>query len=553
MKHRTTLLGSLFILGGFFNALSQTAADPPADWYLRDPETNHVQGLSVERAYETLLKDRLARTVIVAVVDTGVDTDHEDLKSVIWTNPNEIPGNGIDDDKNGYIDDVHGWNFIGGKEGNVNDDTYELTREYVRLKSKFSTLAEKTVPKKEKRDYELYKSYKEKFEERKAKESEQYNRFRQQYTLYANLEKNLVESVDTLKSVLHKEKLTPEDVITMKTTDPNLLFNKGLIMRMLKNTGETDVDSMVINWKESVAYYKEGLDEYASMVEYGYNEEFNPRAIVGDDYSNPREKHYGNNDVKGPDASHGTHVAGTIAADRTNNLGIKGIADHVRIMSVRMLPNGDERDKDVANAIRYAVDNGAMIVNMSFGKGFSPNKDVVDEAVRYAEQKGVILVHAAGNDSQDIDVQKDFPSRYYLDGKEAKNWLEVGASSWNSDENLVADFSNYGKKSVDVFSPGVDIYATIPGNQYKSMSGTSMAAPTATGVAALLLSYFPELSSLQIIDILKKSGRRFDGLKVEKPGGGKTDFNALSNSGGLVNAYEALRMAISIKATAAEH
>lgn len=550
---RTAIFSSAFLLCSFITGFSQTTAEPPEGWHLLDPETDYVQGLSVEKAYQTLLRNRPARSIIVAVVDTGVDTEHEDLKSVIWTNPNEIPGNGIDDDKNGYIDDIHGWNFIGGKGGNVNEDTYELTREYVRLKSKFATVDERNIPRKQKGEYEQYKSYKDKFEKRKAKESEQYNLFKQQYTLYSNLEKNLVRSVDTLKAALHKDQLTPEDVIQLQTSEPELLFSKGLIMRMMKNTGDTNIDSLVINWKESVAYYKEALDEYATTVEYGYNEDYDSRTIVGDDYNNANEKTYGNNDVKGPDSKHGTHVAGIIAADRTNALGIKGIADHVQIMSVRMLPNGDERDKDVANAIRYAVDNGAKILNMSFGKGFSPQKGIVDEAVRYAEQKGAILVHAAGNDHQDIDAEKDFPTRFYLDGKEARNWLEVGASGWSPDENLVADFSNYGKKSVDVFAPGVDIYSTTPGNHYKSLSGTSMASPTAAGVAALLMSYFPDLSSMQIIDILKKSTRKFDGLKVQKPGGGKTDFNTLSNTGGLVNAYEAIKMAVSIKSSTVEN
>ncbi len=545
--YRTAIFSMAIFIGTLIHGFAQTSPNPPSDWFLRDPEMDHVQGLSVEKAYSTLLKNQPYRTVIVAVVDTGVDIDHEDLKSVLWTNKDEIPENGIDDDKNGYIDDVHGWNFIGGKNGNVNDDTYELTREYVRLKNKFGSVNEKSVPKKQKAEYNQYKDYKDKFEKLKAKQSEQYNLFRQEYTLYQNLEKNLVQSVDTLKSVLHTEKLTMNDLHQLQTTDPTVLFAKGLIAQMLKRTGESDIDSLIITLRKSVEYAKGGYDEYASIVEYGCNENFNPRSIVGDDYANPRESNYGNNDVKGPDAKHGTHVAGIIAADRNNDLGIKGIADHVRIMSVRMLPNGDERDKDVANAIRYAVDNGAKILNMSFGKSFSPDKEVVDEAVRYAEQKGVLLIHAAGNDSQDIDRQRDFPSRYYLNNKEAKNWVEVGASGWGMNENLVADFSNYGKKSVDVFAPGVEIHSTVPGNIYTNLSGTSMASPTVAGVAALLMSYFPDLTTAQVIDILKKSSRKFDGLKVQKPGGGKIGLSALSNTGGLVNAFEALKMAMVMK------
>ncbi|MBS1542711.1 MAG: S8 family serine peptidase, partial [Bacteroidetes bacterium] len=379
------------------------ASTPPPDWYMQDPENDHYQGISVERAYQTLLKDRPSRTIIVAVIDSGVDIDHEDLKNSIWTNEDEIPGNGIDDDKNGYIDDVHGWNFIGGKEGNVNEDTYELTREYVRLKSKFKDTPEGKVEKKQKKDYELYKTIRDKYEKRKAKEVAQFEAVKKQYTMYQAMEVNLKESLDTLKTVLKKDKITSEDLAGLQTNDPDLLFAKGLVTRLMKTTGQSDPDSLMNELDATVQYFKKGYDYYAVIVEYGYNENFDSRKIVGDDPANLKERHYGNNDVAGPDSDHGTHVAGIIAADRKNEIGIKGIADNVKIMSVRTVPNGDERDKDVANAIRYAVDNGAHIINMSFGKSWSPQKEVVDEAVTYAEKKGVLLVHAAGNDNQDID------------------------------------------------------------------------------------------------------------------------------------------------------
>ena len=531
MPYRTTFFSSAFFLCTFLSLHAQTPATPPKDWFLLDPESDHLQGVSAEKTYQSLLRDQPSRTVVVAIVDSGVDIDHEDLKSVIWTNKGEIPGNGIDDDKNGYIDDVHGWNFIGGKGGNVDEDTYELTREYVRLHKKFEKIGDGKVPKKQRAEFERYKKIKDKYEKLRDKNQKQYD-------LYRNMYSNIRMSVDTLKAVMKVDKLTLVLLDSFKTTNPTLSFAKGFTTSMLKRMGDDgDIDEALSELDEGVKYYK-------TIVEYGYNPDFDSRLIVGDNYNNLSERNYGNNDVKGPDAEHGTHVAGIIAADRTNNIGIKGIADNVRIMSVRTVPNGDERDKDVANAIRYAVDNGAQIVNMSFGKSISPDKEVVDQAVKYAEKKGVLLIHAAGNDSEDIDKEKNYPTRNYLDGKAAKNWLEVGASAWGTDESFVASFSNYGKKYVDLFAPGVEIYSTTPENTYKNESGTSMACPSTVGVAALVMSYFPDLTPMQVLEILKKSTRKFDGLKVQKPGGGRTDFNNLSNTGGLVNAYEAVKMAM---------
>lgn len=504
------------------------------DWFLRDPEQDSLQGVSAERAYQTVLKNQPSRSVIVAVIDSGIDIDHEDLKSVIWVNEKEIPNNGIDDDKNGYIDDIHGWNFIGGKEGNVDADTYELTREYIRLKLKYENADAGKLSKKQKQEFESYVQIKDKFEKLKAKNE-------QQYKLYAGMYKSITFSIDTLKALLKVEKISPEDVRKFNTNDPGLLFAKGFLLSMYRNMGDdADLEGYLTELKEA-------MDYYGVIVKYGYNEAFDSRLIVGDDITNLQERNYGNSDVKGPDPKHGTHVAGIIAADRKNDIGVKGIADNVKIMVVRAVPNGDERDKDVANAIIYAVDNGARVINMSFGKSFSPQKEVVDNAVRYAEQKGVLLIHAAGNDAEDIDKEKNYPTKIYLDGKEAKNWIEVGASSAGNDDEFVGSFSNYGKKMVSLFAPGVQIYSTTPNNKYENMDGTSMASPSAAGVAALLMSYFPELTALQVKDILMKSTRKFDNLKVQRPGGGKVEFSQLSASGGLINAYEAVKMAQAIK------
>lgn len=522
----------IFILFSATHGFSQQLKkETPKNWFLLDPQTDSVQGVSAEKTYQTLLKDQPSKTILVAVIDSGIDIDHEDLKSVIWTNEKEIAGNGLDDDKNGYIDDVHGWNFIGGKNGNVDADTYELTREYIRLSKKFLSIDTLKLNKKAAIEFAGYKKVKDKYLKLKAKNEQQYNLYNGMYT-------NLTQSIDTLKAKLKTDELTLELVKNFQSSDVKLLFAKGFLMNLYKNAGED------ANISEYMGQLKEGVDYYKVIVKYGYNQDFNSREIVGDNYSNLFEKGYGNNDVKGPDPTHGTHVAGIIAADRKNELGIKGIADNVKILPIRAVPNGDERDKDIANAIIYAVDNGAKIINMSFGKSFSPEKEVVDKAVKYAEMKGVLLIHAAGNDSDDIDVDKNFPTKKYLDGKAAKNWIEVGASAYGADENFVGDFSNYGKKMVSLFAPGVDVYSTVPNNKYKNESGTSMASPSTAGVAALLWSYFPELSALQVKDILLKSTRKFDNLKVIKPGSKEEVlFSDLSSSGGLVNAYEAVKMA----------
>lgn len=527
--------------GLFFVSLSSVAQyEVPQDWFIKDPETDKVQGVSADRTYETLLSGQPSRTVIVAVIDGGVDIEHEDLKRVIWLNEDEVAGNGIDDDKNGYVDDVHGWNFIGGKNGNVGDDTYELTREYKRLHQKFEAAENGgKVPKKQREEYEQYLKIKDKFEKLKAKNERMYENYKNYYI-------NLSRSVDTLKYVLKTDTLTAEKLEAYNPTEPIYNFAKGIVTTMLRNVG----DEMTI--EELVGELEQAYNELRTIVEFGYNPEFDSRTIVGDNYKDLYEKGYGNNDVTGPDAQHGTHVAGIIAADRTNQLGIKGVADNVRIMPVRAVPNGDERDKDVANAILYAVDNGAQIINMSFGKSYSPEKTAVDKAVRYAESKGVLLVHAAGNDAADNDEKPNFPNKYFLDGKEAKNWLEIGASSFGSDEGFVGSFSNFGKKSVDLFAPGVQIYSTTPHNQYEDLQGTSMASPVAAGVAAIIMSYFPDLTALEVKDIIRNSTRKFDGLEVQKPGGkGEAEFSGLSSTGGLVNAYEAVKMAQAISATKA--
>lgn len=532
-----------------FQELDQDTTSAPKDWFLRDPENDHLQGVSSEKTYATLLKGKPSRTVLVAVIDSGIDTEHEDLKGIIWTNEKEIPGNGIDDDKNGYIDDIHGWNFIGGKNGNVNEDTYEVTREYKRLKPKYENADETKISKKNRAEFERWKKVKAKYDNDFNFNKGQYDQFNQQFTLYMNAYET-IGFCDSLLSAKLGKPVTKSSLATVPATNDTIEFAKQTLSKVLESVeGDIEVAVFLDELAGYITQLEDAVNHYKTAVEFGYNLEFNSRTVIGDNPDNLTEKGYGNNDVKGPDAKHGTHVAGIIGANRNNTVGIKGIADNVRIMSVRAVPNGDERDKDIANAILYATDNGAQIINMSFGKSFSPNKDIVDKAVKYAESKGVLLIHAAGNDSDDLDVESNYPSRTYLNGKTAQNWIEIGASAWGNNEHFVGSFSNYGKKSVDFFAPGVQIYSTTPENTYENLQGTSMACPAAVGVAAILMEYFPDLSAAQIKDILRQSTRKFDGLKVQKPGNEKEEvlFSTLSSTGGMVNAYEAVKLAATTK------
>lgn len=521
----------------------------PKDWFLLDPEMDRVQGVSAEKAYSTILKDRPSRTVVVAVIDSGVDPEHEDLKDVMWVNEKEIAGNGVDDDKNGYVDDIHGWNFIGGKNGNVGPDTYEVTREYARLKKAYENFDEKNVTKKNKEEYEYWKKVKEKYERDSEFNKKQFELYSNQFNAYANffLTVRFYDSILTRKL---GAPITKSSLASIQNQNDTIAVAKATLTRVFENIGE---DISIAEFLEEFATYLEqvqdGVEHYETAVEYGYNLEFDSRSIVGDNPNDLYEKGYGNNDVKGPNARHGTHVAGIIAANRNNDIGIKGIANNVRIMSVRAVPDGDERDKDVANAIIYAVDNGAKIINMSFGKSFSPHKEAVDKAVKYAESKGVLIVHAAGNDSKNLDVENNFPTRKLQKKGEVLNWIEVGASAAGNDE-FVGSFSNYGKKSVDLFAPGVEIYSTTPDNTYEDLQGTSMACPATAGVAAILMSYFPELTATDVKQLLMQSTRKFDGLKVTQPGADtQVPFKDLSISGGLVNAYEASKLAQSAPST----
>lgn len=512
MKTKLLLIVSLSV------ALMATAQKKaPQNWFNLDPKQQKTMGVSSDRAYKELLPGKNPKTIIVAVIDGGTDNLHEDLKDVLWTNTDEIPDNGIDDDKNGYVDDIHGWNFIGGPKGDVNEDNLEITRYYALLQKhyKSNTLDSLNI------SYATYNAVKKDFETRLATAKNQYNQ-------YVQIDKGIDQVLQTLAT----NTPTTEQLKSYKPTGSG----DAIAQQVLLNTAKAKMTP-----QELKNELKEAVNHFKAQVDFHYNTSLDTRSLVGDHYDNPNERYYGNNHYKGPEAGHGTHVAGIIAANRNNGIGIAGVSASAQIMIVRVVPNGDERDKDVANAIRYAVDNGAQIINMSFGKSISPQKSVVDEAVMYAVSRNVLLVHAAGNDHKNNDSVPSYPNRYYQAKDTASTWVEIGASAWKNGATLPADFSNYGATTVDIFAPGVDINSTLPDNTYGENSGTSMAAPVFSGVAALVWSYYPSLTAVELKSVLLNSAIPIKG-KVVVPGSKKrkVKMKVLCNTGGVVNAYSAL-------------
>lgn len=522
-----------FLLAGLVLYLCAAHAQKaPKDWQHLDPQQDGYPGLRTQKAYDGPLKGKKSTTIVVAVLDSGVDAQHEDLKDVMWTNPGEIPGNGIDDDGNGYVDDVHGWNFLGGKNGqNVGGDNLEIVRIYRQLHARFQNANPDQLSKADKKDYEKYKQYEATIAQKRKEASQNLELYSQVAEAFEALAKSFDKNLN---------EVTLEDIKKLKSSKPSVQRASRVAISLMEDGDQT------------FGELKADIDEYVqslrSKVDYQYNIDFNPRSIIGDNYDDLNERFYGNNDVRGPDASHGTHVAGIIAAVRHNGIGMDGVADNVRIMSVRTVPDGDEHDKDVANAIIYAVDNGATIINMSFGKGESPQKSAVDRAVRYAAKRDVLLVHAAGNDGKENTLDNNFPNRSFLKKglfgpKYAPNWIEVGALNWRGGENLAAEFSNYSSKYVDIFAPGTAIYSTYPDNTYRRNDGTSMAAPTVAGAAAVLRAYFPDLTAVQVKDILMRSAAKQSGNTTIPGGSDLVPFSKLSVSGGILDLEAAVKLA----------
>lgn len=473
-------------------------------WSHLDLSNDTIPGMSVDRAFNEIIKNRKGKKIIVAVIDSGIDIDHEDMKGKIWTNTKEIAGNNKDDDNNGYVDDVHGWNFL----GDANNENLELTR----IVKKGPSTAN--------------------YSEAKAaldKQLAEMMQYKPQMDMIGKADK-------AIKTHLNKDIYTVDDLKKITTTDTSLNQSKMIMISVASQIGQSfQVD------------LKEQMDQVYDMINYNLNVNFDGRKVVGDNPEDINDKKYGNGNVKGPnveDGLHGSHVAGIIAQIRGNEKGGDGVLEkNVQIMVVRAVPNGDEYDKDIALGIRYAVDNGAKVINGSFGKDYSPHREWVWEAIKYAASKDILIVHAAGNDGKDLDVEPNYPNDE-VNGKEiADNFLSIGALNKEYGSNMVANFSNYASKNVDIYAPGNEIYATIPNNKYKYLQGTSMASPNAAGVAALIRSYYPNLSASQVKQILMDSGTALTTEVILGEKKEKRSFTNASKSGKIVNAYNALIMA----------
>ena len=479
-------------------------------WSHLDILKDTVPGMSVDRAYEEIIKNKPGKKVIVAVIDSGIEIDHEDLKPQIWTNPKEVAGDGKDNDKNGYADDMHGWNFLGA----ANEEQLEMAR---------------IVGRGDDGSSEYQRAVKE-LEAKRVKLE----------PLKARLE-TMQQAHDKVAAYLKKDSFTKDDLDKIPADAPEDVTKAKNIGYMLTASGAEAKD------------YLKDFDSYVNgQLNYNLNPDFNGRK-TGDNIFDINDKYYGDNDVMGDrdHAKHGTHVAGIIAQTRGNGIGGDGVApNNVEIMSLRAVPDGDEYDKDIALSIRYAADNGAKVINGSFGKYFAQNSEWVYDAIKYAAEKDVLIVVAAGNDAMDLNPKGEEIKRYPNDRIEgtntevADNFLVVGALNPAFGEKMVANFSNFGNVDVDVFAPGVKIYATTPHGKYEYLQGTSMASPNAAGVAAMIRSYYPSLTAAQVKQIMKDSGVAVNQqVIVSGDSKDKRNFQDISTSGKFVNLYNALIMA----------
>ncbi len=487
-------------------------------WHLSDWKQDSLPGISLEKAYAWLDTHKSGHTgeeVVVAVLDTKLDIRHEAIRDNLWTNPGEIPGNGLDDDGNGYTDDVHGWNFLGNSAGE--DVLYQLseTARAARLLEQIDTAALRLSDPKRLATLQKYA----------AAYREDAAFFRENYR--------------ALDSILSREEAALRDLAAL---GDNAALQDGEALR----NGAANQNEAVLRESRALRDQRKAI---AIQKQFFYNPDYQERAITGDRPDDLYDRRYGNPVISGrAPMEHALGVAGVLAARPNNRLGVAGVSEKIRIMPVVMVAEGDEHDKDVALAIRYAVDNGAKIINMSWGKRQSLYPGWVQDAIRYASQRDVLLVHSAGNTADDLDAVDYYPLDYTPDGEFTESFLSVGALSPRKGPALVASFSNYGQRNVDLFAPGNFIFTPHTGNGYAYKQGTSYAAPLVAGVAALVWSHYPDFTAAEIKDILMASATRVDGevylpRKTRSASPQRVPFTRLCKSGGILNAFAALQLA----------
>jgi len=505
-------------------------------WAYMDMVTDTIPGIGLDKVYTDLIPDKTGDTITVAIIDMEVDIEHEDLKDNIWHNTKEIPDNNRDDDDNGYTDDIHGWNFLGNLKGENNVYVnYEYTRILKTYDSLFNNKEIDTILETNRKIYQTYKRAQKKYKERLDFANNEVKNANYILSTYTNAKKVLMPyfpekdyslvKLDSLKNSIGKSDKEIMDYLVILTDFLTYNLNEKWTLEN-KRVADERIDKLL-------------------------NKYYNDRSITGDDPNNIEDIAYGNPYVSmnADFLDHGTLVAGVIAANRTNAIGAKGVTDLVKIMPLCISAYGDEHDKDMALAIRYAVANGAKIINISSSKEFSLHQDWVTAAIRYAAEKDVLIVTSAGNDGYDLDEPDiyNYPDDTDAQGNEVVDtFIKVSSSGYTLDKNLKHISSSYGKKEVDIFAPGEEIYTTNPSNTYGSNNGTSFAAPIVAGVAALIRSYYPSLSAAEVKDILMKSGTAYHiDIEIEQEDGSKklVPFSELSKSGKIVNAYNAMILA----------
>lgn len=515
---------------------------PSQNWHWKDYTQDKVHGISLYQAYQKLSSLSLKPSpVVVAVMDGGVDTNNIEIKSKLWLNKKEIPNNGIDDDHNGYIDDIYGWNFLGGKDGsNINKASDEKSRVYHKYKHLYEgqKIDISQFNPTQKKQYEMW--------QQAALEIE-FSDEDAANLRYIGIATNALKKLgNTIVKEMNDSSFTVEKLISFQPLGRNTLDAKMTYLRTIN----------LLGIEKETPFYEiiNELNEYIEGKEKSSKAKITPPApiraeIIKDNYENLSDKFYGNNDITGPNSKHGTHVAGLVASIPDNAWNVNSLYPDLKIMGVRVVPDGDEYDKDIALGIYYAVDNGAKIINMSFGKSFSPEQIWVDNAIRYAAAKDVLIIHSAGNEYYDLDSKAVYPNPYssYLNDT-AKNILTVAASSDEIINNtLLTDFSNYGPKIVDVLSPGNKIYSTLPGkNNHGYLQGTSMASPIVSHIAAMIRSYFPNLSAVEVKKIIMQSVWKPSDINLKYTVPEKETSKSLPEiaaAGGIVNASNAIQLA----------